>query len=175
MYICPSRNSHCMGKLELVLETEKVSMYSPKFDGETLNEFEKFLVANRSHTHPQLVKFFGAILSVIEKIGETGAYERYFRPEGGNVKAVPTYIDMPRIDKNVGKMRLYCLRLSERMLVLGGGAVTTSQRYEDDPVILTIIGELKDIEAQIKRIVNQIDTDPDDFVSLKRIVESIVI
>ena len=61
-------------------------------------------------------------------------------------------------------MRLYCLRLSERMLVLGGGAVTTSQRYEDDPVILTIIGELKDIEAQIKRIVNQIDTDPDDFV-----------
>lgn len=116
-----------MGKLELVMETEMVSMYSPKYDGETQNEFEKFLSANKSQTHPQLVKFFGAILSVIEKIEENGACERYFRPEGGNIKAVPTYITIPRINKKVGKMRLYCLRLSDRMLVLGGGAVTTSQ------------------------------------------------
>ena len=29
-----------MGKLELIIETEKVSMYSPKFDGEANNEFE---------------------------------------------------------------------------------------------------------------------------------------
>lgn len=46
------------------------------------------------------------------------------------------------MNKKVGKMRLYCLRLSEQMLILGGGAVTTSQKYEDDPVLLTIIGNL---------------------------------
>lgn len=164
-----------MGKLELIMETEKVSMYSPKFDGETNNEFEKFLLANRNQTHPQLKKFFDAILSVIEKIGETGAYERYFRPEGGNVKAVPTYINLPRIDRRIGKMRLYCLRLSERMLILGGGAVTTSQRYEDDPVLLTIIGDLRDIEDHIKRLVRQADTDYDDFDALKRIIETITL
>ena len=164
-----------MGKLELVMETEMVSMYSPKYDGETQNEFEKFLSANKSQTHPQLVKFFGAILSVIEKIEENGACERYFRPEGGNVKAVPTYITIPRINKKVGKMRLYCLRLSDRMLVLGGGAVTTSQEYEDDPVILTIVGELRDIEAQIKRIVKQANTDYEDFDALKKIIETITI
>lgn len=67
-----------MGKFELIMETEKVSMYSPKFDGETNNEFEKFLLANRNQAHPQLKKFFDAILSVIEKIGETGACEHYF-------------------------------------------------------------------------------------------------
>lgn len=164
-----------MGKFELIIETEKVSMYSPKFDGETNNEFEKFLLANRNQAHPQLKKFFDAILSVIEKIGETGAYERYFRPEGGNVKAVPTYMDVPRIDKRVGKMRLYCLRLSERMLVLGGGAVTTSQKYEDDPVLLTIIGDLRDIEDHIRRLVRQADTDYDDFYALKRIIETITL
>ena len=43
-----------MGKLELVMETEKVSMYSPKYDGETLTEFEKFLSANQNQSHPQL-------------------------------------------------------------------------------------------------------------------------
>lgn len=164
-----------MGKFELIMETEKVSMYSPKFDGESNNEFEKFLLANRNQEHPQLKKFFDAILAVIEKMGETGAYERYFRPEGGNIKAVPTYISIPRIDKRIGKIRLYCLRLSEQMLILGGGAATTSQKYEEDPVLLTIIGNLRDIEDHIKRLVRQANTDYDDFHALKRIIETITL
>ena len=72
-------------------------------------------------------------------------------------------------------MRLYCLRLSEQMLILGGGAVTTSQRYEDDSVLLTIIGDLRDIEDHIKRLVKQADTDYEDFDALKRIIEAITI
>jgi hypothetical protein len=63
-----------MGKFDLILETDKVCMYSPKFDGEAQNEFEKFLSANNSHSHPQLKRFFDAIISVIEKMSETGAY-----------------------------------------------------------------------------------------------------
>ena len=108
-------------------------------------------------------------------MGETGEYERYFRPEGGNMKAVPTYIDIPKMNKKIGKMRLYCLRLSEQILILGGGAVTISQRYEDDPVLLTIIGELHDIEVHIKRLVKQADTDFEDFDALKRIIETITL
>lgn len=162
-----------MGKLELVMETEKVSMYSPKYDGENLNEFEKFLTSNQVHTNPQLKTFFDAILSVIEKISETGAYERYFRPEGGNVKAVPLYITLPKIDKKIGKMRLYCLRLSDRMLILGNGAVTMVQKNRDDAVLLTIIGELRDIEQHIRLLLNQANTDCEDFASLKHIVETI--
>lgn len=30
------------------------------------------------------------------------------------------------------KLRFYCLRLSDKILVLGNGGVKTSQRYEDD-------------------------------------------
>lgn len=164
-----------MGKLELIMETDKVSMYSPKFNGEANNEFEKFLLANKDQAHPQLKKFFDAILSVIEKMGETGAYERYFRPEGGNIKAVPTYIDIPKMDRKVGKMRLYCLRFSDQILVLGGGAVTTSQKYEEDPVLLTIIGDLRDIEEHIRRIVKQANTDYEDFKTLKKIIETVTL
>ena len=72
-------------------------------------------------------------------------------------------------------MRLYCLRLSEQMLILGGGAVTTSQSYEDDSVLLTIIEDLRDIEDHIKRLVKQADTDYEDFDALKRIIETITI
>ncbi len=164
-----------MGKLELVMETEKVSMYSPKYDGESLNEFEKFLTANQNQTNPQLKTFFDAIISVIEKIEETGAYERYFRPEGGNVKAVPTYITLPRVDRKVGKMRLYCLRLSDRMLILGNGAVTTAQKNSEDTVLLTIIGDLRDVEKHIRQLLKQANTDCEDFTALKHIIETITL
>ncbi len=164
-----------MGYLELVMETEKVSMYSPKYNGETLNGFEKFLVANQTHTNSQLKVFFDAILSVLEKISETGAYERYFRLEGGNVKAIPTYITLPRLDKKIGKMRLYCLRLSDRLLILGNGAVTTAQKNREDVVLLTIIGSLRDIEQHIRHLLRQANTDFEDFVALKQIVETIII
>lgn len=164
-----------MGKLELVMETEKVSMYSPKYDGETLTEFEKFLSAHQNQSHPQLIKFFDAIVSVIEKIGETGAYERYFRPEGGNVKAVPLYITISRINKRIGKMRLYCLRLSDKVIILGNGVVTTAETNDDDPAILTITGELRDIEKHIRRILKQANADCEDFAALKQIIETITI
>lgn len=164
-----------MGKLELILETEQVCMYSPKYDGETQNEFRKFLLDNRSYKHPQLQKFFDAILSVIEKMGETGALERYFRPEGGNIKAVPIYVSIPRINKKVGKMRLYCIRLSDKLLILGNGAVTTSQSYEDDPALLAIIGQLREIERQIKVLTKQAKTDYEDFNTVKSIIETITI
>lgn len=164
-----------MGKLELVMETEKVSMYSPKNDGENQTEFEKFLTANQNQTYPQLKKYFGAIISVLEKIGETGAYERYFRSEGGNVKAVPLYITISRINKRIGKMRLYCLRLSDKVIILGNGVVTTAETNDDDPAILTITGELRDIEKHIRRILKQANADCEDFAALKQIIETITI
>ena len=45
-----------MGKLELVIESENVSIYSPKYDGETMTEFEKFMSNNGALPHPQLKK-----------------------------------------------------------------------------------------------------------------------
>ena len=56
-----------MGKLELVIESENISIYSPKFDGETATEFEKFMFINRDLSYPQLKRDFDAIISVIKK------------------------------------------------------------------------------------------------------------
>ena len=49
---------NCMGKLELVIESDNVSIYSPKYDGETQTEFEKFLSDNGSLPHPQLSSLY---------------------------------------------------------------------------------------------------------------------
>lgn len=41
-----SQIMYYMGKLELVIESDNVSIYSPKYDGETQTEFEKFMSDN---------------------------------------------------------------------------------------------------------------------------------
>jgi|GEM_PF-1255913 hypothetical protein len=41
-----------MGKLELVIETDKISIYSPHYDGEEKTEFEKFFIVNGNCTNP---------------------------------------------------------------------------------------------------------------------------
>lgn len=164
-----------MGKLELIMETDKVSIYSPKYDGEGQSEFEKFLSSNRSQSNPQLKAFFDAIVSAIEKIQECGARENLFRPEGGRVKALPIIYQYRRVNKSVGKIRLYCLCLSERVLIIGNGGVTTAGRYDDDPVHLAYVQDLRDIFKLIKRIVHQAKTDYEDFDALKIIIESITL
>ena len=165
-----------MGKLELIMETEQVSIYSPKYDGETLSEFEKFLSANQSHSHPQLKAFFDAIISAIEKIQECGARINLFRPEGGRVKALPVLFSYERrIDRSIGKIRLYCLFVSERILIIGNGAVTTAERYNDDPLLCQYVQDLRDIFSQIKRIVRQAKTDYEDFDALNIIIKSITL
>ena len=84
----------CMGKLELVIESKNVSIYSPKYDGETQTEFEKFMCENGSLPDPQLKKHFDAIISVIKKmVDDCGARENLFRLEGKNIKAIPLCVE----------------------------------------------------------------------------------
>ena len=72
-------------------------------------------------------------------------------------------------------MRLYCLRLSDKVIVLGDGVVTTAETNDDDPAILAITDELRDIEKHIRRILKQANTDCEDFAALKHIIETITI
>ena len=65
---------YCMGKLELVIESDNVSIYSPKFDGETQTEFEKFMSDNGSLPHQQLKKDFDAIIALIKKMSRNSPF-----------------------------------------------------------------------------------------------------
>lgn len=66
------------------------------------------------------------VLSWIDKIAEKGALERYFRPEGrygDGVGVIP--IDVGN------KIRLYCLRLSDKILIFGNGGIKDSRSWEE--------------------------------------------
>lgn len=164
-----------MGKLVLLMQSDKVDIYSPRYDGEPMTEFEKFLIENEGVKHPQLKAFFDAILSSIEKIQECGARENLFRNEGGKVKAVPLLFNYPHINKSIGKIRLYCLRISEQILIIGYGGVTLQQNYRDDPVMLDAVDDLRDIDRDIKRIARQAQTDYEDYNAISAIIKSITL
>lgn len=72
-------------------------------------------------------------------------------------------------------MRLYCLRLSDRLLIIGNGGVSTKAKYEDDPVLLAFVNDLRDIDKHLKRVAKQSDTDCEDFEATKMIIESITL
>lgn len=141
-----------MGKIELVIETEKVRIYSPKHDGECLNEFNRFMQANKEQKQPQLKLSFDAIIAAIKKITECGARENLFRPEGGRVKAIPLVISFPfRVNRKIGKMRLYCLRLSDEIMIIGNGGVTTASKWEKDLIHADYVKELRQIDSLIRK------------------------
>lgn len=77
-------------------------------------------------------------------IDERGFTERNFRPEGkmsDNVMALPTY-------KN--SLRLYCLRLSDSVLIVGNGGVKTTQKVGQDPILNGYVINLQKLDALLK-------------------------
>ena len=78
------------------------------------------------------------ILLALSKIIDKGALERFFRNEGkinDNVKALA-------IDSR--KLRLYCLRISDQILILGNGGIKNTRTYQED-IILS--GYVMDLQA----------------------------
>ena len=72
-------------------------------------------------------------------------------------------------------MRLYCIRLSDRLLILGNGGVTTINKYEDDPFMKDCVEKLRHLEKQLRKEVWKAGTDYDDFKTVKQIIETITI
>ena len=165
----------CMGKLELVIESDNLSIYSPKFDGEVQTEFEKFMSDNGSLPHPQLKKDFDAIIAVLRKmVDDCGARENLFRLEGRNIKASPLCVEQKR-SKGVGTLRLYCIRISEKILIIGKGGIKKVRKYEDDPVLKDIVDRLRSIEHKIYVAARKTKADYEDYQEVKIIIETITI
>lgn len=75
----------------------------------------------------------------------------------------------------MGTLRLYCIRISEKILVIGNGGVKKVRRFEDDPVLLDIVNKLRSVEHQIFVETRKIHTDYDDYQKVKKVIETITI
>ena len=121
--------------LKTIEQNDNVGMFSICFDGSEVSEFEKFL--NEFKDNATYNKDFNVILLALSKIIDKGALERFFRNEGrmnDNVKALA-------IDAR--KLRLYCLRISDQILILGNGGVKTTRTYQEDSKLSGYVMDLQ--------------------------------
>ncbi len=151
-----------MSNAELILvnEAKSCTLYTIQFLSENESEFERFYNKFKDEVdfNPDLMRIVG----FLNKIADFGALERFFRPEGkmnDNVAALPVVSS---------KLRLYCLRLSDRILILGNGGVKKTKTYEQDNELSGYVLTLQKFDRLIKEGVkdgsiviteNQIQTD----------------
>lgn len=130
-------------ELYLIQDGENCTIYTLQFLHEAESEFEKFVAKFREDA--EYSEDFSRIAAFIKRIAKTGALERYFRPEG---KMNDSVVALPVTSS---KLRLYCLRLSDKILILGNGGVKTSQRYEDDKLLNGYVMTLQKFEKLLRQ------------------------
>lgn len=57
-----------------------------------------------------------------------------------------------RDKKKHGTLRIYCIRISDKLLVAGGGGVKSTQTYEEDEKLHMHVQTLQNIDAELARI-----------------------
>lgn len=134
-----------MSEVELLLvnNSDSCTVYTIQFLSDDKSEFEKFISKFREDA--ELNPDFQAIMRFIEQIISNGALERYFRREG---KMNDSVVALPVLKS---KLRLYCLRLTDKILILGNGDVKNSRTYEEDETLQGYVMDLQKFERLLKR------------------------
>ena len=129
-------------RISISRRSKKFTLYTIQILSEDDTEFEQFFNKFKDDVEfsPDLMRIVG----FLGKIADFGALERYFRPEGkmsGRVVALPTV---------QSRLRLYCLRLSDRILILGNGGVKNTKTYEESKELSGYVLTLQNFDRLIK-------------------------
>lgn len=133
-----------MKEVELVLinEGSECTVYSIQFTSQDDSEFQRFYskFVDGAKLNVDLQKIVG----FINRIAEKGAFERMFRYEG---KFNSSVVALPTVSS---KLRLYCLRLSDSILILGNGGVKDTRTYQEDESLQGYVLTLQRLEEILK-------------------------
>lgn len=129
--------------IELLEGGDKVSLYSPHFEGEDYSEFEKFLLEFKD-TYQADIRQIVYRLDIIKR---EGAEDRHFRYEGtrkDRVMALPSHLETTNL-------RLYLLNLQAKVLILGNGGLKETPTYQQDEKLHRIVKTLQKIDIVLKQ------------------------
>lgn len=131
-----------------------MGLYSICFDNDAENEYEKFLAKYKDNA--TLNKDFRSIIMAIDRIIANGAIERYFRPEGKYGD------DLVALSIDSRRLRLYCLRMSDKVLIVGNGGVKNTKTYEESEELNGYVMDLQKFDALLRQALK------DGVVSIER-------
>ena len=122
--------------IELIEEHDAVNFYSIHLDVEELSELERFF--EKFPEGSQFDEDIDTIIEWLDRIGHRGALERHFRYEGkygDGIMAIPI---------ETSNLRLYCIRLSDKILIFGNGGVKDCARWQDSKTLTQYVQMLLD-------------------------------
>jgi hypothetical protein len=129
--------------LKTIEQNDNVSLYSICFNGNDVSEYEDFLMKFKDNS--TLNYDFQRILLALEKIIDRGALERFFRIEG----KMNDRVSALAIDSR--KLRLYCLRISDQILIVGNGGVKTTRTYQENEQLSGYVMDLQRFDELLKQ------------------------
>ena len=134
-----------------IVINDKAEIYSYRIDNDRLSEYHKFVARFKDTEDRFLANDFQRIALAINRMAKDGVLERFFRPEGhirDRVYAIP--LEMLKRDKTKhGTLRVYCIRVSDTLLIVGGGGLKTTDNYDVDVTLLNIVETLQAIDAEL--------------------------
>ncbi len=145
MYLCSKEKLQKImseAELRLVKIGENCTMYSIQFLSEDESEFERFYSKFKDET--EYNEDFERLLNILGRIADFGAFERFFRLEG---KMSDEVCALPVLKS---RLRLYCLRLSDKILILGNGGVKASRTYNEDNTLRGYVITLQKFDKLIR-------------------------
>ena len=125
-----------------IVQTNAVGLFSITFEDSDYTEFRKFIEKFKDDAVRN--KELNVILTQIDRIQKNGALERYFRYEGkksDHVMALPTF---------KSGLRLYCLRMSDSVLIIGNGGVKDARTYNDDAELSGYVINLQKLDDLLR-------------------------
>lgn len=146
-----------MAKVEFApyILRDSADIYSFRIEGEKMSEFGKFIVMFKDVEDPYLLDDFNRIVLAISKMSEDGVLENFFRQEGrisDRVVAIPLEV------KETGQMRptlrLYCIRLSDKLLIVGNGGIKKTRTYQEDKWLNQCVETLQKIDRELMDMEN---------------------
>ena len=129
-------------ELKIVAQNDNISLYSICFDGSQETEFEKFI--NKFKDNATVNHEYRTILLALERILGTGALERYFRLEG------KMNDDLCALAIDSRQLRLYCLRISDQILIAGNGGIKTTRTYQENEELNGYVMNLQQFDRLLK-------------------------
>ena len=130
-------------ELKIVAQNDNISLYSICFDGSQETEFEKFI--NKFKDNATVNHEYRTILLALERILGTGALERYFRLEG------KMNDDLCALAIDSRQLRLYCLRISDQILIAGNGGIKTTRTYQENEELNGYVMNLQQFDRLLKQ------------------------
>ncbi|MBO7445011.1 MAG: hypothetical protein J6T59_07650 [Bacteroidales bacterium] len=129
--------------IQSVRQTDRAGLFTICFEGESFTEFQKFITKGNENVtlQPDLQKILNALQYMMNAMG---FLDRYFRPEGrmrDRVAALPI---------QSSKLRLYCLRLSDNVLIVGNGGQKSTRTYEEDSELNGYVIQLQKLDDLLK-------------------------